>query len=233
MRQISSPNFNDRKNNQAPVMLILHYTGTRSAEEAEEIYRTPNQVAPHYMIDKDGAVTQYVAEDKRAWHAGQSSFDGLQDINSSSIGIEIVNSGHVYDFEHFPSLQISKLMELIRSIRLRWSIPDCYILGHSDIAPGRKIDPGEKFPWDILHQNGIGLLPHFNDTNFQPETVDWSQKLKEFGYDYTDDFNILTHEFRRHYLRDEFDSQEPWRNAVEGVALLSLIKQKQNSFDKK
>lgn len=201
----NSPNQNDRKGYEKPVMLILHYTGTKSAAEADQVYMTPEQVAPHYMIDKDGSITKYMEETARAWHAGQSSWDGIKDINSASIGIEVVNGGHEFGLEEFPEIQIQKLIELVTDIRSRHDIPDHYILGHSDIAPGRKADPGEKFPWGRLHQAGIGLIPQLGASSGQVDTtVELFASLREFGYDYTDDFDLIRREFVRHYLPDLF-----------------------------
>ncbi len=201
-----SPNFNERRNGQIPSLIILHYTGTPTAQEAEEIYLAPDKVSPHYMVHGDGSIVQYVDEDKRAWHAGIASWGRIDDINSASIGIEIWNSGHEYEFEEFPDVQISGLIDLVRGIKKRHDIADFNILGHSDVAPGRKIDPGEKFPWHKLASAGIGLMPevtkedellaaHWMD---QPEMI--ASAFKEYGYDPTVDFEILLREFRRHFL---------------------------------
>lgn len=214
-----SPNFNDRKGRMLPSVLILHYTGTRTEEEADKIYMTPDQVSPHYMINKNGVITSYVAEDKRAWHAGLASWDGKLDINSSSIGIEIVNGGHEFGLEEFPAQQIENLIELIKDIRSRHKIPDYYVLGHSDVAPGRKIDPGEKFPWDVLHKAGIGLMPK-DDGDLD---ISLEKAFREFGYDYTLDIDLLKLEFSRHYLFDKFGQAT---DEDISRALASLLKQK-------
>lgn len=195
-----SPNQNDRKDGMNPYLLILHYTGTKTAEEADAIYMTPDRVSPHYMIDRNGSIISYVDEKKRSWHAGKSSWNGETDINSASIGIEIVNGGHEHELEEFPAVQIEKLIELINGIRSRWDIADHHVLGHSDIAPGRKIDPGEKFPWDLLHNSGIGLMPEKG--GLLEMTI--AEGLQKFGYDYSDDIDLLIIEFSRHYLADQF-----------------------------
>jgi len=158
-----SPNFNDRKH---PVdMLVLHYTGMQTGQAALDRMCDPSaEVSAHYMIWEDGRVVQLVGEDKRAWHAGASSWGGEQDLNSRSIGIEIVNGGHDWplsgnELPPFPSVQIEALIELCTGILGRWDIPGARIVGHSDIAPARKKDPGEHFPWDQLARAGIGLWP--------------------------------------------------------------------------
>jgi N-acetylmuramoyl-L-alanine amidase len=193
-----SPNVNDRVNGQKPSLVILHYTGTVTAIEAHEIYMMPQKVSPHYMVDRDGSISQYVHEDKRAWHAGKSYWRGDTDINSSSIGIEIVNSGHEYDMEPFPDVQMNAVVELVRGIQSRWNIPHKNILGHSDIAVGRKIDPGEHFPWEFLHANNIGILPDPNHTDMIDHV---HQALITIGYDPDVDLYAVIGEFRRHYLR--------------------------------
>ena len=196
-----SPNCNERKDGALPIMLVLHYTGTKTAEEADAVYMTPDQVSPHYMIDQDANVTRYVDETLRAWHAGASSWAEHKDINSISIGIEVVNGGHEAGLPDFPEAQISGLIELINDIRSRWNIPDHMVLGHSDIAPGRKIDPGEHFPWEVLHRAGIGLLPRDSLASGQIDTfVELYAALKEWGYDYSHDFDLIVQEFRRHYI---------------------------------
>ena len=158
-----SPNFNDRKH---PVdMLVLHYTGMETGQEALDRMCDPEaEVSAHYMIWEDGRVVQLVGEDKRAWHAGVSSWQGETDLNSRSIGIEIVNGGHDWPLAGnvlppYPNAQLDALIELCQGIRERWDIPGSRIVGHSDIAPARKADPGEHFPWDRLARAGIGLWP--------------------------------------------------------------------------
>lgn len=215
MNIISCPslNFDDRAGGQSPSMIILHYTGTRTAEEARHIFASPEaagdygRVSPHYMIDGEGKVYQFVDESKRAWHAGRAAWGDVTDINSASIGIEIWNTGHEFDLEDFIPEQIETLKKLIADIRTRWDIPDRNILGHSDVAPGRKLDPGEKFPWAALAAAGVGVMP-----NAQSEPLpqfDFFSMLKAYGYTYTEDKKILLTEFRRHFL--------PHLLGVEGV----------------
>ncbi len=158
-----SPNFNDRK---VPVdMLVLHYTGMETGQAAlERMCDSEAQVSAHYMLWEDGRIVQLVGEDKRAWHAGVSSWQGDEDLNSRSIGIEIVNGGHDWllpggGLPPYPEVQIEALIELCQGILSRWDISLTRIVGHSDIAPARKDDPGEHFPWDRLARGGIGLWP--------------------------------------------------------------------------
>ncbi len=193
-----SPNQNDRANKQTPSLIILHYTGTKTMTEAHEIYMTEGLVSPHYMIDKDGSIRAYVSEENRAWHAGKSYWKGDTDINSSSIGIEIVNSGHEYELEEFPEIQIQSLIELLHEIINRWNIKPQSILGHSDIAVGRKIDPGEKFSWEVLEAENIGLLPRNGDAIIQMSA---DEILTKIGYDPDVTLESRVLEFRRHYMR--------------------------------
>lgn len=205
-----SQNFDERSGGQAPSMIILHYTGTPTAEEAKERFcnaspdDTIGRIAPHYMIDGHAQVYKFMDETKRAWHAGRSSWQGITDINSTSIGIEIWNTGHEYDFEEFLPDQITALIGLIQDIRTRWPIADRYILGHSDVAPGRKLDPGEKFPWSVLAESGIGLMPKTDDKTVLPE--DFYAGLARYGYTYTTDKEVLLKEFRRHFLPSRMNS---------------------------
>lgn len=153
-----SPNFNERL--QPLGMLVLHYTGMTDGPAALARLRDPAaEVSAHYVVEEDGTVFALVAEDKRAWHAGRSSWRGEEDLNSRSIGIEIVNGGHDHGLPPFPDQQIAAVIELCRAIRNRWDIPQTHIVGHSDIAPDRKDDPGERFPWKRLADAGLGFWP--------------------------------------------------------------------------
>lgn len=200
-----SPNFDERADNQKPSMIIIHYTGTQTADEARDIFVSPvavgeyGLVSPHYMIGEHSEIYKLVDEDKRAWHAGRASWGDCTDINSASIGIEIWNTGHEYNLEEFIPEQIDALIQLINDIRTRWAIPDKNILGHSDVAPGRKLDPGEKFPWSKLAKTGIGMMPKISK-EIKSDSDDFFDKLRSYGYTYTDDNQILLTEFRRHFL---------------------------------
>ena len=148
-----SPNFNARK---LPISLIvLHYTGMESGPAALARMCDPEaQVSAHYMVETDGRIFRLVDEDKRAWHAGVGSWRGERDINSASIGVEIVNGGHDYGLPDFPGIQIASVIALVQDIMARRGIGAEAVIGHSDLAPGRKQDPGEKFPWGPLAAAG-------------------------------------------------------------------------------
>lgn len=160
---LPSPNFNDRKFDVD--MLVLHYTGMETGQAALERMRDPaTEVSAHYMVWEDGRIVQLVGEDKRAWHAGVSSWQGDDDLNSRSIGIEIVNGGNDWPLSGgklppYPEAQIEAVIALCQGILSRWTIPQSRIVGHSDIAPDRKDDPGEHFPWARFSAADIGLWP--------------------------------------------------------------------------
>ena len=151
-----SPNFDERL---LPVSLIvLHYTGMQDADAAIRRLTDPAaKVSAHYLIAEDGTVLKMVDEAHRAWHAGRSHWRGITDVNSASIGIEIVNPGHEFGYRAFPDVQVQSVIALTSDIRSRWSIPDARIIAHSDLAPERKEDPGELFPWKQLAGAGHGL----------------------------------------------------------------------------
>lgn len=157
-----SPNFDDRT---LPVsLLILHYTGMESGEAALTRMRDPEaKVSAHYMVFEDGTIARLVDEDKRAWHAGVSEWAGETNINSASVGIEIVNGGHDYGLPDFPDVQINAVIALSKAVMKRHAIHPKNVLGHSDIAPDRKQDPGEKFPWQGLAAAGVGMWPDHID----------------------------------------------------------------------
>ena len=152
-----SPNFGQRVGISRPDMIILHYTGMTTGIGAEEWLCNPeSQVSSHYLVHDDGRVVQMVRESDRAWHAGKSSWRGRTDINSCSVGIEIVNPGHILGYRKFGERQVDAVIALCRDIVRRQGIPPERVLAHSDVAPGRKIDPGEKFPWKRLAEAGVG-----------------------------------------------------------------------------
>ncbi len=156
-KKITSVNINERKGNIPISILLLHYTGMASAAKAcQWLCSAESQVSCHYLIDEHGAITQMVDEKMRAWHAGDGSWRGEDDVNSRSIGIEIHNPGHAHGYINFPKQQMEVVALLGKDIVERNKITACNILAHSDIAPGRKIDPGEKFDWKFLYQHGVG-----------------------------------------------------------------------------
>lgn len=156
VKDAPSPNFDNRR--APPDMLVLHYTGMKTAREAVARLQDPEaKVSSHYVVKEDGAILRLVAEERRAWHAGKGVWQGETDCNAASIGIEIVNPGHEFGYRDFPDAQIDAVISLISDIRTRWTIPDVRIIGHSDLAPERKQDPGERFPWKRLASVGHGL----------------------------------------------------------------------------
>ena len=151
-----SPNFDARPG--PPDAVVLHYTGMQTGEAALQRLRDPAaKVSAHYMVEEDGRVFRLLPEERRAWHAGRGSWQGETDLNAASIGIEIVNPGHEFGYRDFPAAQIEAVCALLGDIRSRWAIPDARIIAHSDLAPDRKQDPGERFPWRRLAEAGHGL----------------------------------------------------------------------------
>lgn len=203
-----SPNFNDRK---SPIsFLILHYTGMQSAEAALSRLCDPqSEVSAHYFINEAGEVISLVPEEKRAWHAGISYWKGIQDINSASIGVELVNPGHEHGYKPFPEAQMKALVSLAHEIILRHDIKPQNVLGHSDIAPSRKVDPGELLDWAYLARKNIGLWP---DERISDMAGDRATRIKEelcaFGYDPSCDEKTLITAFQRHYHPTLFDMPE-------------------------
>lgn len=191
MITLSSPNFTERK---LPVsLLILHYTGMPTAQAALDRLRDPAaQVSAHYVVDTDGTVYALVDESKRAHHAGVSYWRGITDVNSASVGIELVNKGHEFGYAPFPDAQTDSLIKLCADILSRRRI--AAVLGHSDVAPTRKQDPGELFPWEKLAENGIG----FWTNDFCPPVGSAKEMLSSIGYD-TTDLNAATTAFQRHF----------------------------------
>jgi len=171
-----SPNHDARPG--AVDMLILHYTGMRSGAAAlDRMCDQQAKVSAHYCIDTDGTVYRLVAEERRAWHAGVSFWGGRRRVNDRSIGIELVNPGHEYGYVPFTPAQIHALIALCRDVLSRHAIPARHVLGHSDVAPERKTDPGELFPWAELAENGIGLWPQPREP-----VTDFAAALAGFGY---------------------------------------------------
>ena len=180
MRELVSPNHGARPPGTVIDTLVLHYTGMATAVEALARLCDPQSaVSAHYVIDEDGTVTRLVPEARRAWHAGVSSWRGESDINDRSIGIELVNPGHEFGYRPFPEAQMTALISLAHDVLARHSIPPARVLGHSDVAPGRKQDPGELFDWAALAEAGIGLWPK----KTAKAEGDARAMLQRFGYD--------------------------------------------------
>jgi N-acetylmuramoyl-L-alanine amidase len=154
---IASANYGDRNMDRLPDMIVLHYTGMPDVEGAiAKLCTAGTDVSAHYIVLEDGRIIQCVPEAKRAWHAGVAFWGGEEDINSCSIGVEIVNKGHDWGYPDFPLRQIAAVIALCRGIMLRRKVPSHRVLAHSDVAPFRKKDPGEKFPWHSLANSGVG-----------------------------------------------------------------------------
>jgi N-acetylmuramoyl-L-alanine amidase len=218
-----SPNFEPRREGRAPDMLILHYSGMESCEEALDwLICEESKVSAHYLIDEAGQITQMVAEEMRAWHAGQSHWAGETDLNSCSIGIEIHNPGHEFGYPDFPDVQMEAVEALCLDILSRHVIPPARILAHSDIAPGRKRDPGERFDWARLARAGVGLwvkpVPIQDDAGLGPgdesEAVAALQRgLRELGYGvevtstYGKGLEQVVEAFQRHFRPARVDGR--------------------------
>ncbi len=152
-----SPNFDERNCRRPVDMVVLHYTGMPTAAAALQRLTDPEaKVSSHYVIDEDGTIYRLVPEEKRAWHAGVAFWRGVRDVNARSIGIELVNPGHEFGYREFPAVQIDALIALLKDIASRYEVMPGNYVGHSDVAPTRKEDPGELFPWRRLHAAGFG-----------------------------------------------------------------------------
>ena len=205
-----SPNFDERT---MPVSaIVLHYTGMESAEAALERLCDPAaKVSSHYLVYEDGTVHRLVAEDKRAWHAGRSHWRGLTDLNSTSVGIEIVNPGHEYKYVPFPDAQIDSVCRLVAEVKDRYAITRGNIVGHSDIAPARKRDPGELFPWHRLARLRLALpRPTRNLIDPQWTEAGFLLALERFGYDVTQPMAAIVafqRRFRQELIDGEIDAE--------------------------
>ena len=208
LHNFKSKNFDSRK--YKIQFIVLHYTETENLEKAIDLLTSKKRkVSSHFVVDTDGQIYNLVSESKRAWHAGESSWKGLQDMNSRSIGIEIVNPGEK-KLKNYPKAQIKQLINLIHFLEEKFKIPFYNILGHSDIAPYRKIDPGKHFPWKELHKKKIGLWveinPIINRSLYEKESNEFIQNLYKIGYQYPKQNNFKTNSvmiinaFHRHFV---------------------------------
>jgi len=198
IRDLPSPNLYERPAGTPIDMLILHYTGMKTARDAIDRLRDPAaHVSSHYVVDEDGAVLRLVPEEKCAAHTGVSYWRGHGGLNGRSIGIEIVNPGHEWGYRDFPVLQLAAVCDLCLAILSRHPIPARNVVAHSDVAPDREQDPGEKFDWRSLAQNGVGLWP---ETLPEPETAsDVRAALAEIGYLADLPLAALLRAFQRHW----------------------------------
>jgi N-acetylmuramoyl-L-alanine amidase len=194
----ASPNFDPRPVDVALDMLVLHYTGMPSADAALARLGDPaSRVSAHYVIDEDGAVYRMVPEGARAWHAGAAYWRGSTDINARSIGIELVNPGHEYGYRPFTEAQMAALEILASGILERHGISPRNVVGHADVAPARKKDPGELFDWARLARAGIGLWPEAPATEVEPADP-MDAMLARYGYETTDAKRAIE-AFQRHF----------------------------------
>jgi N-acetylmuramoyl-L-alanine amidase len=201
-----SPNHGPRPAGTPVDMLILHYTGMQDAAAALDRLCDPAaEVSCHWLIEEDGTLWRLVDESRRAWHAGRGFWAGATDINSRSIGIELVNPGHAFGYRPFPAVQMVSLARLARGILARHPIPPARVLGHSDVAPTRKQDPGELFDWAWLAEEGVGFWP---DPDLPAPEIDPWDGLARIGYAVGQDPEpAIVTAFQRHY--------RPWQ--VDGV----------------
>ncbi len=205
-----SPNFDERSS--AVTMIVLHYTGMRDAESAIARLRDPEaKVSSHYVIAEDGTALRLVADDKRAWHAGKSHWRDVRDVNSASIGIEIVNPGHEFGYRPFPEEQIDVVVRLVAELKDRYEVTRGNVVGHSDIAPARKRDPGELFPWHKLARLRLALpRPTKNLMDPQWTEAGFLLALERFGYDVTDRMAAIMafqRRFRPELIDGEIDAE--------------------------
>ena len=223
-----SPNFDERPEGAPVDVLVLHYTGMKTAAEAIERLCDPAaKVSAHYLIDEAGEVTAMVAEEKRAWHAGQSFWRGERNVNGRSIGVELVNPGHEFGYRDFPAAQMTALRGLTRAILARHPIPARNVVGHSDVAPARKTDPGERFDWAGFAADGIGLWPgDAPAANIPPARV--IDMLARYGYD-TADGRAAVAAFQRHFRPARIDGIADADTAGRLAALLTLCELKRPS----
>ena len=230
-----SPNFNARR--APPDMIVLHYTGMQTGEAALERLRDPAaEVSAHYMVEEDGRIFRLVPEERRAWHAGSSWWKGERDVNSVSIGIEIVNPGHEFGYRAFPQAQIDAVIALLGDVRSRWDVPNDRILGHSDVAPARKEDPGELFPWKELAHAGHGLWFEPQPAPGPPLKVDdegvgvfaLQAGLHRFGYEprpsgkYDEETATVVRAFQRHWRPEGVDGVADGETRARLMGLLQL-----------
>lgn len=234
-----SPNHSERAKDAPIDMLVLHYTGMPDAESAMRRLCDPRaEVSAHYLVDVDGSITQCVPEARRAWHAGKGFWKGEIDINSRSIGVEVVNPGHDGGYPDFPDKQIDAVIELLRDICQRHSILPWMVLAHSDVAPDRKTDPGEKFPWDRLARHGVGhyvepvsissgLCMQEGDSGQPVEAVQSLFALYGYNVEVTGVFDKRTKDvvaaFQRHFRQEKVDGVADQSTIETLYALLAAL----------
>jgi N-acetylmuramoyl-L-alanine amidase len=227
MRLIDKPSPNhDARPQGTPIdMVVVHYTGMQTAQAAlKRLCEAASKVSAHYLIDEDGTLYRLVADDQRAWHAGVSSWAGESDVNGRSIGIELVNPGHEFGYRPFPEPQMRALLKLLNEITRRHKIAPERIVGHSDVAPERKEDPGELFDWARLAKAGFGLWP---EDGFKPKAgggatpgaAELQRALGEIGYGIEESnksearLAAAIRAFQRHFRPFRVDGAVDWETA--------------------
>jgi N-acetylmuramoyl-L-alanine amidase len=237
MRFIDAPSPNFDARTAPPDMVVLHYTGMPTGAEALARLRDPQaKVSAHYLIEEDGRAFALVPEERRGWHAGVSFWQGERNLNGVSIGIELVNPGHDWGYRAFPGAQIATLIELLAGIRERWDVANARIIGHSDVAPDRKLDPGELFPWKTLAEAGFGLWAEPSPAPGAPlrlgeeSTAVFALQagLTRLGYDcapsgrYDEATSAIISAFQRHWRPERIDGAADGETRARLMALLRL-----------
>lgn len=215
----SSPNFDARPVRAAVDHLVLHYTGMQSARAAIERLRDPaSKVSSHYVVDEDGGIYALVDEPYRAWHAGISYWRGVRQLNDRSVGIEIVNPGHEWGYRAFPAAQMQAVLGLCQGILARHPIPPRNVVGHCDIAPDRKQDPGELFDWPWLAENGVGF---WSEATAAPG--DLAHDLGAIGYDTSLPENLVISAFQRRFMPGHITGQPDLPTAARAAGVLRSL----------
>ena len=221
MRKIYSPNFDSEKRKSSSIkFIIIHYTGMKIEKHAiDKLTSFNSKVSCHYFITNDGQIINLVPDLYISWHAGKSAWKNKESLNSTSIGIEISNSGHENNYTFFKKKQIEALISLISKLKKKYKIKDRNILGHSDIAPDRKKDPGEKFPWKLMNKKKIGIWHNINETKLkklrnQKCSKDEKQKffknLRKIGYSARNKIKIVEafqRRFRQKLISGKIDKE--------------------------
>jgi len=238
VKLIPAPSANFDARRAPPDMLVLHYTGMVDGPAALARLTDPQaKVSAHYMVEEDGRVFALVPEERRAWHAGKSFWRGRTDINAASVGVEIVNPGHEFGYRPFPDVQIATVIELLTDIRSRWTIPDDRVLGHSDVAPHRKTDPGELFPWRRLAEAGHGFWVEPAPAPGAPlaegdeglGVLTLRSGLARLGYEcprsgrYDADLAVVVRAFQRHWRPERVDGIADGETRARLMALLRMV----------
>ena len=222
LTQLKSPNFSEKKRNIRQIkLLILHYTGMQSARVSIKRLTSPkHKVSCHYLINREGKVFRMVEDNRVAWHAGKSKWGKFVNLNDKSIGIELVNKGHKFGYQKFSKKQISALIQLCIKLKKKYRIKNHYILGHSDIAPLRKSDPGEKFPWNLLKKKKLGIWNSSTKQSFYVGKLNkksfrkfFFKNLYKIGYRYffvnrpsKNDIKVIK-AFQRRYSQTKIDGK--------------------------